>query len=105
MNSHRFRILYETNDNGKLEPFFHDVIDKNRFTEDVVDNILKSMIISTIFKPLQKGEIRFGCLPIQTLVQELYDKIPEFLVKDPIPQSDEIKASILGLLSSLKTAL
>jgi hypothetical protein len=98
----RFRMTVEVDDKGDLEPFFHDIIETNTLTEEVVDPILKSMIISTLFKPLKKEDFRLGGLGFSTLTKELYDKIPEFLKSDPVPNSDHIIKSIKSLLDSLK---
>lgn len=98
----RHRMTFDVGEDGDLEPMFHNIIDMNTLTEDVVDPILKSMMISTLFKPLEKEDFRLGGLGYSNLTGELYDKIPEFLNSDPVPSSDEIIKSIKSLLNSLK---
>ena len=98
----RFKIISESSENGGPLFFFQDHIGNYRLSEDNVDNILKSMLVSTIFKPLKKDELRLG-LGFSTFTGEIYDKIPDILAKDPIPKSEKIKKSIEELLHSLKT--
>lgn len=96
------RVTFEINDNRDLEAFYHNIIDKNNLTDEIVDPILKCMMISTLFKPIKKDDFRLGGLGFSTFTGELYDKIPEFLNSDPVPNSDDILRLIKSLLDSLK---
>jgi hypothetical protein len=66
-----------------------------------VNIILESLIISSLFKPLQKNDQRMGFLGFQFFSDDLFSKIPIILKENPIPQSDGIVFSITEFLQSL----
>jgi hypothetical protein len=98
-----FSILPQLQECGKSDILLHDLNTNSDYTKDLVDMFVKSMMISTLFKPLTKDDSRISCLGFSVITSEIYDKIPEFLKNDPIPHSEEIKNSIENLLDSLKT--
>lgn len=102
-NITRFQILQEMNEKGETKLFFNDIIGNSKISEENVDNILKSMIISTLFKPLEKNEFRLNCLGFGEFSGLFYNKIPEFLNKDPIPDSEKAIGLIKEYLFFLKT--
>jgi hypothetical protein len=77
-------------------------IRENAITKNKFEDIVTSMIISTIFKPMKKDELRLGCLGYGFLVDELFPHIEKSIYEKPIPESDEIKKRVLKNLSSLK---
>ena len=97
-----YRLISEKNENGDIELFFYDIVDNNRISKEVIDPILKSMMISTLFKPLKREDFRLGGLGFSTLTKELFENMPELLKNDPVPNSDDILTSIKSLLDTMK---
>jgi hypothetical protein len=64
-------------------------------------DIIVSLMISGIFKPLKKDEFRLGCLGFGFLTQELFLHIEKSLQEKPVPESDTIKQKIQSHLTNL----
>lgn len=64
-------------------------------------DIIVSLMISGIFKPLKKDEFRLGCLGFGFLVQELFPHVEKLLQEKPVPESDKIKQKIQSYLANL----
>jgi hypothetical protein len=75
---------------------------ENAITKNELEVIVTSMIISTIFKPLKKDELRLGCLSYGFLIDVFFPHIEQSIHEKPIPESEEIKKRVLKNLSSLK---
>jgi hypothetical protein len=65
-------------------------------------DIIVSMVISTLFKPLKKDELRLGCLGYGFLIYELFPHIAGSIQDQPIPDADAIKERILLHMETLK---
>jgi len=63
--------------------------------------ILESLIVSSLFKPLRERDPRLGFLGFQFLTDDLSLKVPMILKEQPIPQSDVIVHSVTEYLQSL----
>jgi archaellum component FlaC len=78
------------------------VVELNTITKEKAGDILKSLIISTLFKPLEREDPCLIWIGEGGFSTKLYNKISQHLINDPIPQSAEIKQSIENDLVSLK---
>lgn len=65
-------------------------------------DIIVSMVISSLFKPLEKDELRLGCLGYGYIIEKLFPHIAESIQKQPIPEADLIKERVLSDLAILK---
>jgi hypothetical protein len=79
------------------------VLESNTITKTKAGNIIKSLIISTLFKPLEKNDLRLVWTGDFGLTTKLYGKISQHLINDPVPHSAEIKRSIESDLASLES--
>jgi len=79
-----------------------DIFEINHITKYNAGIIIKSLIISTLFKSLDKDDPRLIWIGEGDFPTKLYSKISQHLINDPILHSDEIKQSIEGDLSSLR---
>lgn len=67
-----------------------------------LDNIIVSMTISTLFKPLKIDEIRLGCLGYGSLTAELFPYIENSILVIPVPDADSVKKRVISHLADLK---
>lgn len=77
-------------------------IKENTISKIQLYDTIVSMIISSIFKPLKKDELRLGCLGYGFLTEELFPHIEKSIQDQPVPEMDVIKKSVLSHLADLK---
>ena len=81
----------------ELEDIKYSTISKKQLYDIIV-----SMVISTLFKPLKKDELRLGCLGYVFLTGELFPHIENSILDLPVPDADSVKKRVLLHLASLK---
>jgi hypothetical protein len=65
-------------------------------------NIITSMLIETVLKPLDQNDYRVACLGYGPLTKELLPHLNESIRNQPIQEADTIKRRLLELLEILK---
>ncbi|MDP2797392.1 MAG: hypothetical protein Q8N94_07785 [Methanoregula sp.] len=78
-----------------------DYVENKKITKEKTGIIIKSLIISTLFKSLKKDDPRLIWIGEGEIPTKLFSKISQHLLNDPIPQCTEIKQSIEDDLASL----
>jgi hypothetical protein len=79
-----------------------DVIKRGTIPKKQLYDIIVSIVISTLFKPLKKDELRLGCLGYVFLTGELFPHIENSILDLPVPDADSVKKRVLSHLASLK---
>jgi len=93
-NSDYYDIVFRID---PLEDVKQETISKKQ-----LDDIIVSMVISTLFKPLKIDEIRLGCLGYGYLTAELFPHIENSILELPVPDAAAYKKRVLTHLASLK---
>ncbi|WP_321507078.1 hypothetical protein [uncultured Methanoregula sp.] len=78
------------------------VLERNTITRSRVNSLIKSLIISTLFKPLEENDLRLIWVGETDLSTRLYGKILSHTISDPIPTSDETRQFVENTLASLR---
>ena len=97
-----FSIKLNVGDSPVTYTIYRNNAKENTIAKAQLYDIIVSMVISTLFKPLKKAELRLGCLGYGFLTDELFPHIAESIQNQPIPEADEIKERILSYLAFLK---
>jgi hypothetical protein len=97
-----FSVKLNVGDSPVTYTIYRNNAKENTIAKAQLYDIIVSMVISTLFKPLKKSELRLGCLGYGFLTDELFPHIAESIQNQPILEADAIKERVLSYLANMK---
>jgi hypothetical protein len=97
-----FTVKLNVGDSPVAYTIYRNNAKENTISKAQLYDIIVSMVISTLFKPLKKDELRLGCLGYGFLTDELFPYIAESIQNQPITEAGVIKERVLSYLANMK---